>query len=85
MKAGDGRRRAKERSARGVGEAPTSSAGALSPRHSSGGLRHMLFSADERHDHETLNLADIEQLDEMRDKIRHRGIERRLRRPHRQG
>ena len=62
---------------RGVGEAPTSPAGALSPRHSSGGLRHMLFSADERHDHETLNLADIERLDEMRDKIRHRGIERR--------
>ena len=33
---------------RGVGEAPQSPAGALSPRHSSGGLRHMLFSADER-------------------------------------
>ena len=62
---------------RGVGEAPQGPSGALSPRHSSGGLRHMLFSADERHDHETLNLADIERLDEMRDKIRHRGIERR--------
>ena len=62
---------------RGVGEAPTSPAGALSPRHSSGGLRHMLFSADERHDHEILNLADIERLDALRDKIRHRGIERR--------
>ena len=62
---------------RGVGEALTSPAGALSPRHSSGGLRHMLFSADERHDHEILNLADIERLDALRDKIRHRGIERR--------
>jgi len=62
---------------RGVGEAPTSPAGALSPRHSSGGFRHLLFSADERHDHETLNLADIERLDALRDQIRHRGIERR--------
>ena len=62
---------------RGVGEAPQSPSGALSPRHSSGGLRHMLFSADERHDHEILNLADIERLDALRDKIRHRGIERR--------
>lgn len=62
---------------RGVGEAPQSPSGALSPRHSSGGFRHLLFSADERHDHETLNLADIERLDALRDQIRHRGIERR--------
>ena len=62
---------------RGVGEAPQSPAGALAPRRSSAGFRHLLFSADERHDHETLNLADIERLDALRDKIRHRGIERR--------
>ena len=62
---------------RGVGEAPEGPSGALSPRHSSGGFRHLLFSADERHDHEILNLADIERLDALRDQIRHRGIERR--------
>ncbi len=62
---------------RGVGEAPQGPAGALAPRRSSAGFRHLLFSADERHDHETLNLADIERLDALRDKIRHRGIERR--------
>ena len=52
----------------GVGEAPQGPAGALAPRRSSAGFRHLLFSADERHDHETLNLADIERLDALRDK-----------------
>ena len=37
----------------------------------------MLTSADDRHDHETFSLAAIERLDALRDRIRHRGIERR--------
>jgi hypothetical protein len=62
---------------RGVGRAVRSPSSALPPHHSSGRFKRMLTSADDRHDHETFSLAAIERLDALRDRIRHRGIERR--------
>ena len=41
------------------------------------GLRQLMYAPDDRHDVAVLNIADLERLDERRDRIRHRGIERR--------
>ena len=50
------------------------------PRHahrSAFGLRNLMYAPDDRHDVAVLNIADLERLDERRDSIRHRGVERR--------
>ena len=41
------------------------------------GLRQLMYAPDDRHDVAVLNIADLERLDERRDRIRHRGVERR--------